>query len=760
MALDASEAAAALGTAWDARRAVTVLVVRETVSTADEEGRCPDGALTLDPDLPECPATAAWEWDGSRWTLAWLGGRDVGPQPDLTGTETAAFVGWDEEIERVVLVTLARSRFAGDLDEDGECEDDLEGLEGGCYEWLEGADVWEWDGLAWEPRPVSDPEGDGDPEYGCGLVYDRARRQRLFVDFSFADESGRGPAPWAWTGASWRLLAPADPEDDGGPLDCLGVVYDTRIGAPVLLEPTWAGGVLPGGPCPNGQLANERGECLQLVLWRWTGGSWARIHDQPPHTSWPQSMVGLAWDPERGAVATVERVVTYSPAAGGSGPDRCDDGVEPEDGVCGSVARWDWFGRGWRREQPPTAAEGLGNVTPVALLSSRSLGGLLLVGFEPEPPGVLGQCCDGRGATDWTLEYACLSLGVWRWRDGGWEPAGDPAPAACRPTLADFDQPAWIVDEPSGVLWMVRTGEGGVSDVWRFDSSGWTRADSEGGSPPLGWRFVGAADPEDGGALVVSRQSVDPEPDGSCPEGASPDELDLAECASDFLWRPGPSGWESTRLAGPAEAAFGLLAGVPGRGRLFLHDEEALAWELLGTRWRALPATDVEDDGSPEPFEGEGARFVAVDRAGDVPLVLRGRSLWTWDYGTDAAPSQVLTVPVAAAGLPEGAALEEVAVAWSAGGEGYDDETSGVGARLLVWDAGRWLEAAAHAAPPDAPEPLRWSTDDAAVLARLPVGPDGILGFAVRTVLPNGRGERPARVTTAEVEVALRYRLR
>jgi len=187
-----------------------------------------------------------------------------------------------------------------------------------------------------------------------------------------------------------------------------------------------------------------------------------------------------------------------------------------------------------------------------------------------------------------------------------------------------------------------------------------------------------------------------------------------------------------------------------------------LVWHWDGSAWHREEWTDIYQDGRPENRHQFGMDYFApAGKAllfGGSPNVFAGlNDTWYWDRGLGQRPGQVLRVSLAEAGLEDPSLYTGLKVTWHAGGTGFADQLETSGTSLLVWQEGVFAQKDSNAASPGNESPMTWSTEDPEVLARLPIGHDMVFGAAV---VPTGTNwQEPAEVSTAYVEVTLRYHL-
>ncbi len=189
------------------------------------------------------------------------------------------------------------------------------------------------------------------------------------------------------------------------------------------------------------------------------------------------------------------------------------------------------------------------------------------------------------------------------------------------------------------------------------------------------------------------------------------------------------------------------------------------AWEWTGNSWARLALNDVEGDGGPGRMWGAPAAY--VDRY-QAAVLYTAKKTWFWESRASARPVQVLRVPLDASGWPAQAELVDLDVRWDASGAGALAAapcTAAPGATLLLQTFGGWKPVAANVS--STPDALTWrlSSDtsepkDRATFTRWhALGADTTLTYAVSSVQGSGCGANRATVTSAGVELVLRYRL-
>ncbi|MBI5529276.1 MAG: hypothetical protein HY897_23370 [Deltaproteobacteria bacterium] len=312
---------------------------------------------------------STWSWNGTSWTK-------VGPSdPDGDGKPSARHehaIAYDNNNGRSVL-------FGGCAGADLPCD-------------VIAGDTWEWTGLGWNRIIPADPGGDGDPapRFRHALAFQKNSGRTLLFGgcgavFGF-NCSGRLGDTWEWSGTSWDLKTPADPEGDGNPSarSTHAMEFDSARNRVVLF----------GG---------EDALLFNGETWEWNGTSWAKCAPggafcnltDPEGDGNPSARYypGMAFDEVRG------RVVLF----GGYGP-TCDGGASA---YCG--ATWEWNGTSWAKIVP-SDPEGDGNPLPryqhaLAFDSSRKM--VVLFGGMVE-----GSSCAESGSN------RCND--TWEWNGASW----------------------------------------------------------------------------------------------------------------------------------------------------------------------------------------------------------------------------------------------------------------------------------------------------------------------------------------------------
>ena len=239
-----------------------------------------------------------WTWNGATWA------RYLGTQPPA---RTRAGMVYDAARDRLVL-------FGGSTVEDYWYGPPL-------------GDTWEWDGTAWEERPVVGPpaqsghamaydrarqrtvlfgrgstwEWDGTEwthrtdsgpgqRSGCAMAYDEIRRRVVLFGGSGMDDT------WEWDGTSWALRAVVGPD----PRSWHSMCFDSWAGRVTLF-----GGRLSTDGCEEWAGFDD--------TWQWDGTSWTRVPECDPRPAAREGSA-MAFDRDRGVAVLTGGAL----AAGGS----------------------------------------------------------------------------------------------------------------------------------------------------------------------------------------------------------------------------------------------------------------------------------------------------------------------------------------------------------------------------------------------------------------------------------------------------------
>ena len=261
----------------------------------------PDGGLLLFGGYTSLGTAAddTWHWDGRSWQR-----REPAVRP---AARSSAALALHPGTGRLVL-------FGG------------AGLGGRAYD-----DTWTYDGATWRQLfPGASPS----ERYAACLERDRTGRLVLFGGFSGDVSTPPDASTWAFTGSTWRRLAPTRAPQVRYAASC---AYDAHRGETVLF---------------GGSALASRSEDLGDT-WVWNGSDWTRR--RPTTSPPPRRAASLAYDPAS------RRVVLF----GGY-----DDRGDLDD-------TWAWDGRTWTRLSLDRAPSGRGSA---ALAHDPVGGGLLLFG--------------------------------------------------------------------------------------------------------------------------------------------------------------------------------------------------------------------------------------------------------------------------------------------------------------------------------------------------------------------------------------------
>jgi len=516
--------------------------------------------------------------------------------------------------------------------------------------------------------------------------------------------------------------------------------------------------------CENGLVADANGFCYDLRTWRWTGASWERQdHNDPNGVGQPRRTAATAIDGATGTLWAVEHVVYEAEDDGDDWPVCADGSLATDNGECMVVNVWSWDGHAWSHRVPPHASQGdapgLGLVA--GLVFEPALGGLVLFELVEVMADPAGDCWDGRPPPD--PQGHCPQIETWRWEDERWvaveytDPTGD-GHATVEDTLGSGSFA--LVHDAAAARVVLLPSVIERAEVWTFDGSDWQHIEIEGDPAvvaPSG-SLRAAVDPARDAWVVVTTELLPERDVDECPDGYSNLARHPDRCAMAQRWDWTGRGWARTDAPGPVAVGLGLLAGVEATGSLFLYSEHGEAWALDANSWSGTPHTDLENDGNPG-YPSPVGSHLAVDPSDGLVRLMDEGLLWSWEPGADASPSHVFRASFGAAQAPGDAAVEQVEVAWRAGGRGGGTSAPADGVSLHVWDTGRWVAVASNDAALDAPETVAWSTDDGRRLRRLLVGDERHVGFALTPAGPNGSTGPRAGLVTEHVELRVRYRL-
>ena len=228
-------------------------------------------------------------------------------------------------------------------------------------------DVRSWNGVSLTNLSITDPEGDGNPggRSGTPVVFD-ANLNRM-VSF------GGQPAvyandTWSWTGSSWDLLIPTDPEGDGEPAARTNHAFGfdlARNRACVF-----------GGYGTGSALISE-----SSAVWEWDGVSWERVIPTDPESDGSpgaRSGARFVYHPGFGRLILV----------GGN-----DFSVDLQE-------VWDWNGTSWRKHTVVDAlADGNADCAYASAVFMANIGKIVLYGHA-----------GSNGDRTWTLEFSAVPV--------------------------------------------------------------------------------------------------------------------------------------------------------------------------------------------------------------------------------------------------------------------------------------------------------------------------------------------------------------
>jgi len=737
--------------------------------------------------------------------------REATPTADRPGRRGACAMAWDSDLGRAVMF-------------------------GGYYDFRAAAvftripydDTWSWNGRRWRRLET---QGSPPPDPAPAMAYDPARGRMVLVTgaletWELADTTWRrvcwpGCTPgtqctctaspssnrfafyepvegrvvvdgaWAWNGATWRALAPAQALPAGA---ALGAARPDAAGALALVVGSgtwsWNGATWSGpGPLPPGTgsvtgtftLWWDAGQGAFLAwnrfadtLSRWNGSGWTAlpppVNGAVPATG-PLSQRGCAAvEPDSGAVfsfggcsnggctdadgpaldttvrldTSAARLLTpgVSPAAR-RGPGMADVRDEARawlDQGLGADAfpyrdDWAWDGYAWTGGPSSSSYDGQYR----GALSWLGPGRLVKFGGLPFGPGAAFPFPDNR---------------TW-WRTTGASAWTTSDPGLLEPGTASWDDPALAWDLPRSQLLFFSQPVGtwtGTYSVFTGVVAWQARAT---GTPPKsvsGHRLAYCASA--GGTVLFG---------GVTAGGALLDET--------WVWNG--AGWtQASPAVHPSARRRHAMFCDEERDKLLLFGGVDAAgaplsdwWEYDGTTWRPLAPSE-----SPSARSEAGAAYVS----GRGEAVLFGGyglnflgDTWVVDGGRDRKPAQVFHAPFAAAGT--GAfALRSLGATWYAMASADNPAGPSYLAGLHVRDGTRWIPSGS---PNFAGDPLVWSTAGdpawsslppatrAARLRRLLGGDRLELSVALApagtsATLPGG-----ASVTTTYLEARVAYRL-
>jgi hypothetical protein len=678
-------------------------------------------------------------------------------------------------------------------------------------------DTWEHDGLGW--RKVCWP-GCTAPACTCTAMPAPRRDVAMFFDHLngravlFGGEAAGGVLAdtWTWDGTDWRLLAPAaspparsralvdSSPDDGSALLAAGL----GAGGVALADvwrwdgTTWTGYAPAATLTPSGGSGYElwydhvaqRYYALLVMgerLRAWNGSDWTDLGGATvtgSSTEWSLGRWGTCgtWDRERSTWVRFGGCLDYGTA-----------GCRQD--YAASQATWAFDGATVHQLAPgvaPGTRYGAGMTWFPAIGAARLTGGkatsrwsyLDTWAFDGLDWSGSGSAVDG-GKYGFAMS-AISDTKLVRLAGDGYGTSGAPVHTACDSgagfsacwggdmggydstdpnTVDNVTFQAMAYDPPHGNAVYFRGDAGGTTwnaywgvDYWPTTSGGPTsgvvwqlRTTTAAPSSVAGHQLLYCAGA--GGVILFGGWN-----------GAS--YLDET-----WLWTGGDWSRRWPATSPPARRGHVMLCDQD-RGKLYVVGGQnasghlADVWEYDGVTWRAR--TPIEAPGARReavatwlPTSGRGVLFSGWDGAeyfGDT---------WLWNGGRDERPAHVLRAAFGAAGVWSESLVRGIDLTWWAGGTAA---TGGNGARLHVWDRGRWrpTSAANASATPGA---LTWSTSSApewsgygqATLAervkRLFAGDAQELTFAAAPVGTNGTSTSLATIQTDYAQVAVRYRL-
>jgi hypothetical protein len=694
-----------------------------------------------------------WEWDSKDWAPALA--EDA---PGAPASREGPGFAYDERRQRVVM-------FGGSRPEGG-CGGDLPN------DWMRCDETWEWDGLHWQQRQPVDSEGDGrapSARSSPTLVYDAAGQNVLL--FGGARAANPADAEWQWDGVSWRDLTPSATtpvaSDEASAPNSAGVVFDGREA--VLVDragEVWSyDGTRWHERCRAPACSTPPGNrvCTSLVydarrdrvvrffgaddfpdtmthhgdVWEWDGAHWA---DVTPLTPGPDGDP----HPRCGAAAAFDPASGKSVLFGGNAYDE-DESLFYLDDL------WSWDGAAWARLAPVAGPDGNPPAREYAhLLADPVNERLLLLG----------------GAFGWS-GYA---TGVWSYAGAAWSEIDGTALFGHGPAAYDPLRQGALVFAGPITEWT----DASTIDVTPPNPLGDPRP---GGDAYLG-AFAAAYDPLFDATLLSIRgeqwwwrSAADAQPGHVMTVGlaAAMAEIPVAKAEVQEV--------QVTWLAAGAGEAM-------AERRLLRLAERSASGANLSTTYGLDDAAPIDDLGALVGRNPNAVWTLTVDdccsgnsgtlnewcilpeggsaqcKTASLPLEDGGRVASEIDLRSLTLPALSgvqLSVDIT---HPDASELTLVLSVGPAAGSAVD------GARLLVWQAGEWVEVDHNDASPsqsslagDAGNPWRlaWSTNEAATIAQLLLGAERQVAAAVTPVGKNGRGF--AEVVSDYAEIAVRYRL-
>ncbi|MGC4119832.1 MAG: kelch repeat-containing protein [Myxococcales bacterium] len=518
--------------------------------------------------------------------------------------------------------------------------------------------TWGFDGASWGVLAEADPTGlvRPSPRTAPSMAYDEARgRVVLFGgDLPFQKLGDT----WEWDGKSWALRVPEDPTGQRAPLPRAGaaMAYDAQRGRTVLV-----GGDTQGGPVDD--------------TWEWDGVEWKqRTVDDPEKDGDPgaRSYASAAWD-------RVRKVVVLF------------GGYEVGLGINGQT--WEYDGLSWAL-RTPTDPELDGNPAPAqqaALAYDAARGRSVLFG------GTAGVAVAGD---------------TWEWDGTSWAKAHPAVAPAARKTFGL----AFAGAGGETVLFGGATSGGAsvLGDVWTWDGAEWTQCTPQpatSGSPEVLSGACMAYDP--GRERLVIFGGLTPSVSGS-------------RSRSDTWEWDGATWRRFPRTSGPTGREYCAMAYDPERETVVMFggiDDDDLGttisfgdcWEWDGATWTPVSSTLA-------PTARWGHSLTAVPNLGLVLFggeSLNGPSAETWvleptgwrsDKGATPPPGRYLHAAaydpargvVIVAGRDDSQTLQDV---WFYDGSAWTAGPSGPGPRAgaaAAYDAarGRLMVIGGDGAPP------------------------------------------------------------
>ena len=676
--------------------------------------------------------------------------------------------------------------------------------------------TWEWDGASWAHRIPSDPEEDGDPKSlnSASMVFFPELSAVVLVL-----QTGNLTL-WTWTGHSWLLLEATDPltGDIPGRISA-AVAYDPNMASIVVwggvagmqerLGDTWAWDgsdwhdLTPAAPneaqpepAEGAAMAYDlaRGEMLLFggiesdvgstsvsgKLWKWTGSEWSLLEDNPnsidPHKPGRSQRCSMIYDERRELTVLVggKYYVTsgYNEGTyewlGDQWEHRFDDGMERAPlhagPSCYSASRevvfsfypgygtWQWDLSGWHEVSSAVAP---GGRMDWSIVCDDTNDRVLLFG----------------GSTGMSPFND-----LWEWDFDEWTMLHDSDDND--QTIPSPRRFASMVHDPSrdvvvlfGGAYSIGGGQKeSVEDTtWELDGDQWTFKtfdgpddDPEGDGEPSGRMLANAVHfPADGRMHFLNGSYAGAQYNVAWHDHWAYDGTSWAHVESD---NQGPEAHSKAdritwQVFVDPELQELVMVGANAPG---MPNEPLEIWRWNGAAWTMAQETDATGDGRPSPRAKHSMNWYeplnkALLFGGQLYNGSSSRETWFWDNGTGQRPAHVLRVSLAESGITDQTLFTALTLNWHAGGNGTVDEVATSGARLLVWDGGTFAQMDTNDSPTDGATALTWSTSDDALLERVPVTDDLIVGAAVTPVGTNWT--EYATISSSYVEVVLSYRL-